>query len=61
MTTSWIRAVVVCGGEAAATPGAATIGAVGGTVSSAEGVRIIVPAASLAEPITLRIAREAGR
>lgn len=46
------------GGQAAATPGAATIGAAGGTVSSAEGVRIIVPAGGLADPITLRIARD---
>ncbi len=74
MMTSWIRVGLVCGlaallaacgggssggsGEAAATPGAATIGAAGGTVSSAEGVRIIVPAGGLAEPITLRIARD---
>jgi sugar lactone lactonase YvrE len=50
-----------CGGgsdEAPATPGVATIGAAGGTLSSAEGVRISVPAGSLSESITLRIARD---
>lgn len=47
------------GGEPPPTPsGPATIGSEGGSLSSAEGVRITVPAGAMAEPVTLRVARD---
>ena len=47
------------GGEPPPTPsGTATIGSEGGSLSSAEGVRITVPAGAMAEAVTLRVARD---
>lgn len=45
-------------GQPSVDTGGVTIGASGGTVSSAEGVRITVPAGSLSDAVTLRVARD---
>lgn len=57
--------VAACGGGGAGgtepppTPsGTATIGSEGGSLSSAEGVRLTVPAGAMTEPVTLRVARD---
>ena len=57
--------LAACGGRDDAPPpppppseGSATVGAAGGTVPGPDGVQLIVPANALANPVTLRIARD---
>ena len=70
MTTSWIRALMVVGlaawmagcggggGDPAATPGEATLGAAGGTVTGGDGAQVVFPKDALRGETTVRIAKD---